>query len=159
MTTEDKKPAAETSFDEDSARAFCGDLSQTVDTLIEVLNEETRLIKSARLTAAADLSSRKAVASERYMKAHGTLKSSGSELSRIVPDEVGHLRERHQALESAISANLAVLATARTVSETLIKGIGDVVAKHRGRAETYGDDGRQSAGKPDETPLSCNIAL
>ncbi len=159
MTTEDKKPSDETSFSEESARAFCGDLSQTVDTLIEVLNKETQLIKAAKLTAAADLSGEKAVASERYMKAHGTLKRSGSELSGLVPDEIDHLRERHQALESAISANLAVLATARTVSETLIKGIGDIVSKHRGRTETYGDNGRQTVRKQDDTPLSCNIAL
>lgn len=159
MTSDSKSDAPVPTFDPDSARRFCADLSQTVDTLIEVLSEETRLIKAAKLTAAAAMTSQKSVVSERYMKAHGVLRVAGQDLSRLAPDEVGHLRERHQALESAISLNLAVLATARTVSETLIKGVGETVVRHRGRTDTYGADARQSTHAPGAGPMSCNVAL
>ena len=159
MTSRNKPAAPIPTFDHDSARQFCTDLSQTVDTLIDVLSEETRLIKAAKLTAAAAMASQKSVVSERYMKAHGVLRLAGPDLSRFAPDEVGHLRERHQALESAISLNLAVLATARTVSETLIKGVSETVARHRGRTDTYGADARQTAHAPGAGPMSCNVAL
>ncbi len=149
-----------TGFNPDTARTFCGDLAETVDALIAILNEETGLIRAARLTAAADIGPRKSVVAERYMRAHGVLKTAGGELGRLVPDEVGHLRERHQELETAISLNLAVLATARTVSETLIRDVADLVsARQGGRAETYGADARQNAGKPASRPISYNVAL
>jgi hypothetical protein len=160
MTTDNEKTAQPPVFDSESARQFCGDLAQTVDSLIEVLNEEARLIRAARLTAAAEISGLKATVSERYTRAHGVLKSAAAELKRLAPDEVDHLRERHSALESAISLNLAVLATARTVSETLIRDIADTVTAQRGgRQDIYGADARQTATAPATGPVSYNIAL
>ena len=155
----DKDPA--TAFDAASARDFCGDLAATVDSLIEVLNEETRLVRTARLNAAADVAERKNVVAERYMKAHGVMKTAGTDLSRLVPDEIAHLRGRHQALESAISLNLAVLATARTVSETLIRGVAEAVANRQigDRQEIYGSDARTTTSAQPSRPISYNVAL
>lgn len=144
---------------EEAARSFCRDLAGTVDALIDVLNEETGLIRAARLTAATEISEKKTSLSERYVKAHGMLRTSGGALGRLAPDEVGHLRERHQALESAISLNLAVLATARTVSETLIRGVADAVAERQGRQQVYGADARQATSTPAAGPLSYNLSL
>ncbi len=138
---------------------FCADLIETVDALIAVLNEETRLVRAAKLSDAADLSGEKSLASERYIKAHGVLRGADSPLETLASDEVGHLRERHQALETAISQNLAVLATARTVSETLIHSVSDIVARKRGRTNVYGANGRQSVQQSQPGPISCNVAL
>ncbi|MCT8972819.1 hypothetical protein [Microbaculum marinisediminis] len=164
MTFSNSSPASNSSptpvSDPAAARDFCVDLAQTVDSLIAVLNEETSLIRAARLTAAAEVSARKSVVAERYMKAHGVLSSAGAELNQLVPDEVGHLRERHQALESAISLNLAVLATARTVSETLIRDVaGLAAARQGGQTQTYGANARQTETAPRAAPLSYNVAL
>jgi len=157
--TNNNQAAPAASFDQDSARTFCGDLARTVDTLIEVLREETRLIKAARLSDAVEMSDRKSAISERYMQGHSVLRMSGGALGKLVPDEVGHLRERHQALEAAISQNLAVLATARTVSETLIRGVSETVSSRDGQSHTYGADARESVEAPRSAPLSYNIAL
>jgi hypothetical protein len=131
----------------------------TVDRLIEVLGEETRLIRTARLAAASALTDTKSQISERYIKAHATLKRAGQELSRLAPDELSHLRERHQELEAAISLNLAVLSTARTVSETLIRDVAQAAANRQGRQETYGADAKQATSAPTPGPLSYNVAL
>ena len=155
MANNDAAPA----FDQRSAHDFCNDLARTVDTLIEVLNEETRLVRAARLAEAADMSAQKSAASERYVKAHGVLRTSGLEIGRLAADEVDHLRARHQDLEAAISQNLAVLATARTVSETLIRGVVDIASQRDGRSHTYGADARQTAEQPRTNPLSYNVAL
>lgn len=157
--TNNNQFAPEATFDQDTARTFCGDLANTVDVLIEVLREETQLVRAARLSDAAAMSERKSSASERYMKGHSVLRNAGGELGRLVPDEVGHLRARHQALEAAISQNLAVLATARTVSETLIRGVAEAVGNRGGRTETYGADARQTTEAPRAGPLSYNVAL
>lgn len=138
---------------------FCADLIETVDALITVLNEETRLVRAAKLSEAATLSGEKSLASERYIKAHGVLRGADSPFSALASDEVGHLRERHQALETAISQNLAVLATARTVSETLIHSVSDIVARKRGRTNVYGANGQQAVQQSQPGPVSCNVAL
>lgn len=145
--------------DAGSARTFCIDLSATVDTLIRVLEEETELVRAARLSAATALGPVKLEASERYLKSYGTLRDSAAELARMAPDEVDHLRERHHALESAISQNLAVLATARTVSETLIRGIADIVEARSSGPTTYGADGQHATTARRGAAFSCNLAL
>lgn len=159
MTSDTNAAPTTQTFDQSSARSFCGDLASTVDMLIDVLNEETKLIRAARLTDAAAMSDRKSDVSQRYLKAHGVLKASGPDLSRLAPDEVGHLRERHHALESAISLNLAVLATARTVSETLIRGVADTVANRTTQPQTYGADARHASQTPRTSALSYNGAI
>lgn len=161
MTTSDAPagPAGSRGIDRESARAFCAGLSETVDALIRVLNEETRLVRAARLSEAAALAEEKQLLAQHYGKAHGTMKARGSEIGRQAPVEIDHLRRRHQALESAISANLAVLATARTVSETLIRGVAEAVSPNVARPNTYSAEARRSAEHPPTGPLSLNLAL
>jgi hypothetical protein len=145
--------------DADTARSFCIDLSATVDALIRVLEEETALVRSARLSAATALGSAKIETSERYLKCYGTLRDSAGEIARLAPDEIDHLRERHHALESAISQNLAVLATARTVSETLIRGIADIFEAQSTGPTVYGADGQHAPMPRRGAAFSCNLAL
>lgn len=152
-------PETDRTPDPAGARRFCADLAETVDVLIKVLDEETRLVKAAKLTAAAELGAGKAAASERYLRAFGTLRDSAPDLGRLAPDEVGHLRERHQALELAISQNLAVLATARTVSETLIRGIADIAGAKTAGPRTYRADGQHADAAPRSAPFSYTAAL
>ncbi|TCT06468.1 hypothetical protein EDC22_11151 [Tepidamorphus gemmatus] len=145
--------------DADTARNFCIDLSATVDALISVLEEETALVRSARLSAATALGSAKFEASERYLKSYPTLRDSAGEIARLAPNEIDHLRERHHALESALSHNLAVLATARTVSETLIRGIADIFEAEGAGPTVYGADGQHAPTPRRGTAFSCNLAL
>jgi hypothetical protein len=151
-------PAPET-IDRDSARAFCAGLAETVDALIRVLDEETRLIRAARLSEAAGLADEKTALAQRYGQAHGTMKVCGPEIGRKAPVEIDHLRRRHEALETAIANNLAVLATARTVSETLIRGVAEAVSSSSARPNTYSAEARQDTDTRSSGPFSLNVAL
>lgn len=162
MTSQDRYGEAPTSTGTEraAAQAFCADLSETIDALIRVLDEETNLVRAARLNEAGELAEQKAALSRRYGEAHGALQASGAEIGRQAPVEVEHLRRRHQDLEAALSANLAVLATARTVSETLIRGVAAAVSPNAVRPTTYSADARRSdTGGPPAGPLSLNMAL
>jgi hypothetical protein len=151
---------APTTMDRAAAHAFCAELTETVEALIRVLDEETQLVRAAKLSDAAALGEHKASLARRYGEGHGVLKGWGREIGRHAPVEIDHLRRRHEALESAISTNLAVLATARTVSETLIRGVAAAVSPQSVRPVTYRADARRS--DPEGTPagpLSVNVAL
>lgn len=157
--TDDVLTAEIGTFDQDTARRFCHALSDTVDALIAVLEEETRLIRSAKLAEAFAMGEEKSAISERYSRAHATLRRSGQVIGRCAPVEIDHLRRRHGALESAISSNLAVLATARTVSETLIRGAAELVARSDCTPSGYGADASRTASQGMAAPVRCNVAL
>ncbi len=160
MSTEMAASGHKPAFDRDSASAFCNDLSATVDTLIRVLEEETRLVREVRLTEAAAIGEEKAALADRYVRAHGVLKSNNRDISRFAAVEIDHLRRRHGALEGAIAANLAVLATARTVSETLIRSVAEAVSRSDRPADTYSADARRNdGGGSGAAPVSLNVAL
>ena len=93
------------------------------------------------------------------VQAHGALRAVATPFEALAPDEVGHLSARHQALEAAISQNMAVLATARTVSETLIHSVSDIVARKRGQTAVYGANGQQANAYRPASPVTCNVAL
>ncbi len=143
----------------DEARAFCAELTDTVDALIRVLDEEARLVRAARLDDAARLAEDKSELARRYGQAHGIVKAHGQEIGRLAAVEVDHLRRRHDALEVATQNNLAVLATARTVSETLIRSVADAVSPDSARPDTYSAEGRSGGKGPAHGPISVNVAL
>lgn len=141
------------------ARTFCKELTATVDALIRVLDEETRLVRAARLDEAAVLADEKSELARRYAHAHDIVRARGQDIGRQAPVEVDHLRRRHEALEAATQTNLAVLATARTVSEILIRSVSEAISPDSSRPDTYSADGRAGNSKPANGPISLNVAL
>jgi hypothetical protein len=143
----------------EEARAFCAELTKTVDTLIRILDEEARLVRAAQLDEATGLAEEKSELARRYGVAHGIVKAHGQEIGRLAAVEVDHLRRRHDVLEAATRNNLAVLATARTVSETLIRSVADAVSPDSARPDTYSAEGRAGGKGPAHGPISVNVAL
>ena len=140
-------PTAERLVAPDQASAFCDSLAETVDALIRVLDEESRLVRSAKLTDAAVLHAKKSALSAQYGGQLQVLKQNAGNMRDLTPDGVERLRGRQLALEEALQANMTVLATARTVSETLIRGIASDAATKRGGPTVYGADARSSSGQ------------
>lgn len=143
----------------EQARSFCDDLAAMVDALIRTLDEESRLVREAKLADAAALTVKKTALAARYGEALGALRDNAARLSRLSPVEIDGLRQRQQALESALQTNLAVLATARTVSETLIRGVAEMVAERRKGPDTYGADAKPTAHGPRTAPIRVSVAL
>lgn len=126
----------------DQATAFCDALAETVDALIRVLDEESKLVRSAQLSDAAVLQAKKSALSAQYGGQLQVLKHNAANMRDLSPEGVERLRRRQNALEEALQANMTVLATARTVSETLIRGIAANAAEKRGGPTVYGSNAR-----------------
>ncbi|MEZ5876287.1 MAG: hypothetical protein R3D43_00240 [Tepidamorphaceae bacterium] len=126
----------------DQASAFCDSLAETVDALIKVLDEESRLVRTAKLTDAAVLHAKKSALSAKYGGQLSVLKQNAGNMRDLTPEGVERLRGRQLALEEALQANMTVLATARTVSETLIRGIASDASERKGGPSVYGADAR-----------------
>jgi hypothetical protein len=134
------------------AELLCADIGGILDRLVPLVAEETRLVRAAKVTAAMGLQETKAELSRFYAVSLGALRSNAAAVSRFVPVLVDQLRRRHDVFQSELQVNMAVLATARSVSETLVRGVADEVAA-RNAPKTYGSSGAmsgisRSAGRP-----------
>lgn len=144
----------------DQAAAFCDSLAETVDALIKVLDEESRLVRTAKLTDAAVLHAKKSALSAQYGGQLHVLKQNAGNMRDLTPEGVERLRSRQLALEEALQANMTVLATARTVSETLIRGIASEASERRGGPSVYGADARSGAKTvPPGSAIRVNTAI
>ncbi|MDQ0473072.1 hypothetical protein [Labrys wisconsinensis] len=126
------------------AERLCAEIGGILDRLAPIVAEETRLVRAAQLRAATDLHDSKAELSRQYALALETLRSHAAIVGRYAPVLVEQLRRRHEAFRSELQVNMAVLATARSVSETLVRGVAEEVAT-RNSARTYGAAGAISA--------------
>ncbi len=142
-----------------AAQEFCEQLVETIDALIAVLDEESRLVRAAKLSDAAVMNAKKTALSARYGGHLETLKHNAGDLRQLAPGGIDALRARQEALEEALQTNMTVLATARTVSETLIRGIAAEAAERHGGPSTYGADARAATGKPADAAIRVNAAV
>lgn len=116
--------AVETRSDAERLVAEIGGL---LDRLLGVIQEETRLIRHAKLTQASRLEPDKAALSGDYARALERLRLNSPMINRLAPVPVEQLRQRHQAFQSELQVNMAVLSTARSVAEGLVRGVAHEV--------------------------------
>jgi hypothetical protein len=134
------------------AELVCVDIGGILDRLVAVVGEETRLIRAAKVVAASPLQEIKLELSRQYAMALEVLRANAATVGRHAPVLVDQLRRRHEQFQSDLQVNMAVLATARSVSETLVRGVADEVAS-RNAPKTYGAAGAisgtaRSASRP-----------
>jgi hypothetical protein len=134
------------------AELLCADIGGILDRLAPLVAEETRLIRASKVFAATALQETKAELARQYAVALDAFRTNAAAVSRFVPVLVDQLRRRHEQFQSEVQVNMAVLATARSVSETLVRGVAEEVAI-RNAPTTYGSAGRvsgiaRSAAKP-----------
>jgi hypothetical protein len=126
---------------------------EVVDALIGMVQEETELVRGGRLGAAAKLSEPKADLTQAYLSDTLRLRASQPHLSKFMSaTERDLLRQRHDDFRAILEINLTVLATAHAVSEGIVRGVSDDLARHAA-PQTYGASGRavppaRSAARP-----------
>lgn len=128
--------------------------------LDEVVAQETDLLRAYRLRDAAGLGTAKTEASKNYVHALDRLKSNAIALARFAPASVTRLKTAQARLGETLNLNMAVLATARSVSEGIIRNLAtEVAAPHT--LSTYGAGGRTSVqGRaPSAAPLMVSRSL
>jgi len=130
-------------------------LERIMDRLTETVMEETARVRAGRLRAAVDLDQAKLELTQQYTAESGRLKAAGDIVAQTLPDALDHLRKRHDEFRALLKTNLTVLATAHAVSEGIIRGVSDELARKQAPS-TYAASGRAD---PPATKTGQPLAL
>lgn len=128
---------------EGEAGALVDRIVETVDRLNAVMQQETKLIREARLSEASKLVEDKTTLAGLYQRELEAVRAAASVIGRMVPDRAQTLRTRLAGLQETMSVNLAVVGTARAVAEDMMRTVADEVSR-RERPTVYGAGGQMS---------------
>ncbi len=119
------------------AESLLQEVSEAVESLVALIEEETRLVRLGALFAASDLQAEKSRLSARYVKLRFRVRENAVAIGHLPPDRVLQLTERHESFANLLRVNMAVLATAREVAEDIIRNVATEIGKTRA-PNTYG---------------------
>jgi hypothetical protein len=124
-----------------------------------VIEQESGLVRSGRLTEAAKLASQKSAAAGVYLAGAQRLKDHLPGLRTELAGVLVGMKDRHAAFQALLQRNLTVLATAQAVSEGIMRGVAAEVTKSAAPS-TYGASGRAAAADPRHArPMALSRAL
>lgn len=116
-------------------------LNAITDQLTAAIEQETAHVRAGRLRDAAGLGEAKADLARQYAVESMRIVTIRDFIAGHLPGVIPALRERHTVFQSLLQANMTVLATARAVSEGIIRGVSGELARKR-MPSTYGASGR-----------------
>lgn len=123
-----------------TAEALVAGVLGNMAALEAVLAEEAAHVRAGRLRESTVAAEPKAALAAAYMQGLEVAKANAVALKRFHPDGVEMLRAAHRRFTVAVEANQTVLASAKTVSEGLIKSLAEEI----GRAQMPAGYGRQA---------------
>lgn len=134
-------------------------LSDVMDALVRLVDEETKLVRAGRLTDVVRLAGEKTKLAQLYFAETARLQASQDFLSQAMPGVLQVLRERHDTFRAMLQVNLTVLATAHAVAEGIIRGVSEEMNR-KSAPQVYGASGRH-APPPARTapPLTLSRTL
>ena len=132
------------------AEALVAGVLGNMGALEAVLAEEAGHVRAGRLRDGLAAAEPKAALAAAYMQGLEAAKANAVALARFHPDGVERLRSAHRRFTAALEANQTVLASAKTVSEGLIKSLADEI----GRAQTPTGYGAQ---RPAPSPYGRGV--
>ena len=112
--------------------------------LVDVMNQETTLLRAGHMRQAGALTPEKTRLAQDYVGFARSVQRQGERLRREAPQALERLRQGHESLATQMAENLRVLATARTVTEDLLTDVAKIVGQQN-RARTYGRAGTVAA--------------
>ena len=118
MRVVDERPRVSNAVE---ANSLIETVMETLSALSHVVGEETGLVKAGRLKDAMEREARKAELAGVYMKGVEQVKLNAVALARFAPEKVKRLKNAHLAFQELIDLNQTVLATARAISESIMR--------------------------------------
>lgn len=135
------------------------DMNAAMDEIIRLVEQETALVRAGQLNEASKLEAGKADLSQRYYASAGVIKTMLPQLTKAMPDALAQLQRKHNEFRALLQVNLTVLATAHAVSEGIMRGVSDELAR-KAAPSTYGATGRANAPGPGAAqPLAVSRVL
>ena len=112
--------------------------------LVDVMNQETTLLRAGHMRQASTLTPEKARLAQDYVGFARSVQRQGLRLKADAPAAVERLRLGHESLATQMAENLRVLATAKIVTEDLLTDVAKIVGQQN-KAKTYGRGGAMTA--------------
>lgn len=123
---------------------FSNSLTKAMDDLTEVIEAETDLVRAGKLVAVTSLQPKKNQHAETYITLVNRAKTHAGAIKRLSPPMADKLGSAQAVFKSTLQINMAALATAREVSEGLIKGVARNMSRHE-KPKTYTSGAAPSA--------------
>lgn len=140
MTAAARLAALDTMPAEDLCR-----LAETgLSALVDVMNQETTLLRAGHMREAGKLTPEKTGLAQDYVTLARAVQRQNQRLAVEAPAALERLRAGHESLATQMAENLRVLATAKTVTEDILTDVARMVGQ-QDRARTYGTAGRVAA--------------
>lgn len=140
----------------EEAEALVASALAALDRLEPMIEEETSLFRAGRVRDALKMAMEKNAAAQTYTLCLEALKNNAIAIGRFQPADLDALRDRHEVFSSKMALNMAVVATARTVSEGLLRDLADTVGRNAS-PQTYHRGG--VTRKPGTAPLAVSKAI
>jgi hypothetical protein len=136
----------------DQAETLLSRIGETMVALVQVFEDETRLVRAGKLSAAADLVSEKTNLAARYLREFEAVKANARFIRDQVPELVEEMRRAHASFRDILSRNLRTVATAQSVAEGIVRGAAEE-ASRRASPHGYRADGRTASPKTANRPV------
>ena len=130
----------------------------TLRALVDVMNQETTLLRAGRHREAGTLGAEKTRLAQDYVGYSRAVQRQLERLKAEAPDDVGMLRLGHERLATQMAENLKVIATARAVTEDLLTDVAQQVARSV-QPKTYGAGGQMNQTTGSKGGIAINRAL
>lgn len=117
--------------DRPAALGFVQGLLATMGELEGVLTRESEGVRAGRIAQALADSAPKSELASAYMNGLEAAKANAIALARFAPEGLEALKAAQHRFAAVVETNQQVLATARAVSEGLVKSLAEEVAKTR----------------------------
>ena len=127
----------------DKAETLLSRIGETMVALVQVFEDETRLMRAGKLSAAADLVSEKTNLAARYLREFESVKTNARFIRGQVPELVEEMRRAHTSFRDILSRNLRTVATAQSVAEGVVRGAAEE-ASRRASSHGYRTHGRSA---------------
>ena len=127
-------------------------IGETMVALVQVFEDETRLIRAGKLTAAAQLTPEKTSLAARYVRDIEYVKANSRFICESIPNLVEEMRMAHASFREILSRNLRVIATAQSVAEGIVRGAAEE-ANRSANPRGYHSNGRAAPLKAGNRPV------
>lgn len=138
---------------------FCDRAQSALDRLVEVMNNETVLLRAGKLADATALTAEKTRLAQDYVHAARAIQANAAAIRNAVPDAIERFRQGHAALATQLAENLKVLASTKSLTENLIGDVARRVGQNQAPSTYSNAGGRTAPPSASAKGLSVNRAL
>lgn len=129
------------SLDSLPAHDLCQQAEAALQALVNMMNEETTLLRAGHFREAGGLTAQKTVLAQDYVVFARAVQRQSERLLIESPEALDRLHKNHDSLATQMAENLKVIATAKHLAEDLLTDVAETVG-HQDRTRTYNRSGQ-----------------